>query len=92
MFKRYGCGCIGFVVRGTGIDPSDKIIWLVKPCDGDPDDPEYCLEYSTGRSSTFANKSSEKLTEDEMQVILRDLGQLVSDGYRMRTIQRLLSL
>ena len=89
MFKRYECGCVGFVIEETR--PKAKIIWLVKPCDTHHDDPEYCLTHSPGRSTSLACKPSDKLDGHEVAEVLHDLGQLVADGYRFREIQRLLS-
>jgi len=91
MFKRYKCGCIGFVLNGTEIDPAKKTIWLVKPCDGHHDDPEYAVTFNKTRSETLASKPSEKLEDVAVADILHDIGQLVADGYRFREIQRLLN-
>lgn len=90
MFKRYECGCIGFVLNGGAIDPDAKRIWLVKACDRDRDDPEYCLCYSSGRSSTLAHKTSEKLSDEKVEAIFDALGDLISDGYRYRELRALL--
>jgi len=91
VFKRYECGCIGFVLNGGAIDPDAKRIWLVKPCDTDRDDPEYCLRHSAGRSSTLAHKPSTKLSDAEIESIFDDLGDLIADGYRFRDLKTILS-
>jgi hypothetical protein len=90
VFKRYECGCIGFVLNGGAIDPDAKRIWLVRACDGHHDDPEYCLHYSSGRSSSLAHKTSEKLSDEKIEEIFNALGNLIADGYRFRDLRALL--
>lgn len=90
MFKRYECGCVGFVLNGDAIDPDDERIWLVRACD-DPNAPEYCFTYTLTRSSTLARKSSESLPEYEVKTILSAISGLVADGYRFRKLKALLS-
>ena len=90
MFKRYECGCIGFVLNGGAVNPDDKRVWLVKACDTDRDDPEFCLYYSSGRSSSLAHKASEKLSDEKVEAIFDALGDLIADGYRYRELRALL--
>lgn len=88
MFKRYECGCIGFVVYGMTADPDEKIIWLVKPCDPDGDRE---VGLSPHRSASLARKASEKLTETEVEDVLQAIRDLVVDGYKFRDLRSLLS-
>lgn len=91
MFKRYECGCIGFVLNGGAVNPDDKRVWLVKACDTDRHDPEYGFGYSAGRISTLARKPSTKLSDAEIESIFDDLGDLIADGYRFRDLKAILS-
>jgi hypothetical protein len=91
LFKRYECGCIGFVLNGGAVNPDDKRIWLVKACDNNRDDPEYGFGYSAGRRSTLAHKPSTKLSDAEIERIFRDLGDLIADGYKFRDLKAILS-
>ena len=90
MFKRYECGCIGFVVNGGAVDPDDKRIWFVRACDSGCRDPEYGFRYSVGRSSSLAHKPGVKLSDEQVEEILSDLGSLIADGYRFRSLRDLL--
>ena len=86
MFKRYECGCIGFVLNGGAVDPDEKRIWLVKACDTDRDDPAYGLTHTPHRSSDLARKPSEKLSDEKVEAIFRDLHDLIVDGYHARDL------
>ena len=90
MFKRYECGCIGFVLNGGAINPDEKRIWLVRACDTDRDDPEYRFGYSAGRSSALAHKPSTKLSDAEIEGLFGDLGSLIADGYNFRDLRSIL--
>jgi len=81
MFKRFECGCIGFVTFGH--EPGSKHIWCVKPCDGDRDDPPYAIY----RRDTLQEKKSTKLTDEQVDELMQVLADLVNDGNRLRDLQ-----
>jgi len=83
MFKRYECGCVGFVVNGMMTEPGGKQIWCVKACDADGVDNPYGLY----RRDELQAKPSRMLKDDELHKLFRDLAQLVEDGHAMRELR-----
>jgi hypothetical protein len=77
MFKRFECGCIGFVTYGTELGA--KHVWLVKACAGSRDEPPVGL----CRRDSLQEKHSVKLTDAEVDALLGELAELVNAGNRL---------
>ena len=82
MFKRYSCGCIGFVLYGD--DLARKRILCIKACDNDGRSPELDIH---DRTESLRPKQSEKLSHREVADLMLDIGSLVDDGNRLRNLQ-----
>jgi len=79
MFKRYECGCVGFVTNA--MEPGHKRVMCVQACD------EHERPYSFVRRDTLQEKPSRKLSDDEIEELLDVIAELVSDGYAMRELR-----
>lgn len=82
MFLRYDCGCIGFGSIEIG-NP-----YVVKPCDLAADDHH---AISIGPRSDLAQKGREKVRSQEVVDLLREISDLVHDGYKLRDVKHLLA-
>lgn len=81
MFKKFECGCIGVVTFGHS--PNEKHVWCVKSCDTGHNDPPYAIY----RRDILQEQKSIKLTDEQVDELMRVLADLVSDGNRLRELQ-----
>lgn len=85
MLVKFSCGCISILGLQGGQDQP----WVMVPCDAGRDG-------SGGPCPPFrrdlSGKTSEPLTIDETENLLREFSQLVVDGYRFRVLRETLSL
>ena len=80
MFKKFECGCVGFVVT----DYHDKrVIYRLIDCrqSGDFLDDGIDIREAT---SSLEVKASEKLPPEEVEELLKSLSSLVSAGHDMK--------
>ena len=80
MFVKFDCGCIGTPTNQNGENV------LIESCTRDHSDDMYCFHHYDGCS----DKPYKPLTESEELKLIKDIGTLVSDGYKFRTIRGLL--
>ncbi len=80
MFKRYECGCIGFVTNA--MEPGAKRVTCFKACDGDGE-----RELAIIVAHDLQEKSSRKLTDAEVEALFDELSSLVSDGHALRDLR-----
>lgn len=76
MFKRYSCGCVGFVLRSG--------IVCVKSCDSDGYSP--AIQFYD-RTDDLIRKSSEMLTDAEVEELIEEIGKLVNKGNALASLQ-----
>lgn len=80
MFVRFSCGCIGFRFSTGG---KRRFPLVVKRCDADgSDDPievRLCKDLS--------EKTYTPLDDIDLNRLLCEIGALVADGYKLRTIR-----
>lgn len=81
MFKRYECGCIGFVTNGMG--PGPKRVTCIKACAIGLDSDQVSIR----RQDHLALKASTKLNDDEIEVLFVELAALVDDGNALRELR-----
>ena len=79
MFKRFECGCVGFVTRGMETDPHNKRAFVFKSCDGDG--------LRIYEHSSLAIRPSVKLTDDEIEHLLLEVAPLVARGNALDDLQ-----
>ena len=72
LFHKYDCGCVGIPMA------SDTAL-LVSACDDNSG------EYYMG-TRAVPNKTSEAVSGEEQEKIIKDLSLLIADGYRMREL------
>jgi hypothetical protein len=85
MFKKYACGCVGFVTRG--MEPEMKRVYAFRRCKRHALHPR--REYEVAELNlALAGQSSEKLADQHVEAMLDDLAELVSDGYALRELRR----
>ena len=84
MFKKYACGCVGFVTRG--MEPEMKRVYAFRRCRRHAIDPQ--REYEIAELDFLAGQSSEKLADQHVEAILDDVAELVRDGYALRELRR----
>lgn len=84
MFKRYKCGCIGFVL--FEVKPDVERILCVKSCDGS-DRP-----YGFSERDDLALKSCRELTDEEREELFADIAELVADGYALQELRSALKV
>ena len=82
MFKRYECGCVGFVTNAMATEPGAKRITCFKACDSDGE-----RELSIHRHDMLQEKQGRKLTDAEIEELFAELASLVSDGHALRDLQ-----
>ena len=80
MFKRYECGCIGFVTNA--MEPGKKRVTCFKACDTRDE-----RELSIHRRDSLQDKPSRKLTDDEIERLFDELHMLVLDGHALRELR-----
>lgn len=83
MFVKFDCGCIGIV----NLQGDDRPV-VVKPCDGGPSDLDRPLGLYR---RDLSDKRYEPLPGDEAEKLLRELGNLVCEGYQLRQVRWLLA-
>ncbi len=84
MFKRYECGCIGFVICD---EAPPKRVYVVRPCDDDGGD---LVNLIFRRRDALAMKTSRKLTPQEVVEILDELNVVVDEASKFRELLSLL--
>lgn len=87
MFKRYECGCIGFVVNGMGPKPGSKRIYCFKACD-----EEGGRALGLFRRDTLQKKPSRKLADAEVEALFEDLANLICDGHALQHLRSALAV
>lgn len=81
---KYECGCIGFRPVGTNVV-------LVKTCDGDMHDDTMQMSLASGpRGESLAMKQFVPLSDDDQEAMVTEIGQLIYEGYKFRSIKSLL--
>jgi hypothetical protein len=91
MLVKFECDCIGFPPRVTD---NEAEALLIKRCDNDDlgYDP-YHQDFYLGYRDFMGTKSYVPLSEEREREIVRELQQLLSDGYALRaTRQRIRSV
>lgn len=81
MFKKYECGCVGFVLNAMATEPNAKQVYCFKACDGEP------RELSIERRDTLQDKPSRKLTDEEIEKLFEELSDLVRDGHSLHELR-----
>ena len=90
MFKRYECGCVGFVTNA--MEPGAKRVTIFKTCD-ECNAPRWTKRFASprpltiARRDTLSDKPSRKLTDEEIEVMFDELSKLVDDGHALRELR-----
>lgn len=82
MLMKFPCGCIGF----DSPKNSDQIL-IVKVCDSDRNDPDIGMGWRD-----MTDKFGDELPIEAALMIIKQLQDLIRDGYRFREIKSALNL
>jgi hypothetical protein len=80
---RFGCGCIGLPATEEG-----KSL-VFKSCRSDYNGNEQELLYEEGILPQFL-KNPEKLNDDEIELIVKEINRKISDGSKFRELKNLI--
>jgi hypothetical protein len=85
-FKKFGCGCIGFITEGGDIV-------VVDDCSRGTYEPQYCLTFMEGKSYIRPEniRDATYLSDEENAEFLKRFRRQLLDGWRYQEIKRLLA-
>ena len=80
---RFDCGCMGLLLDCD--DSAECCFYVIDRCDGERGELEIV------ERPALKDKSYEPMEREQAQVLLQRMGNLISDGYDLRTIRSIIN-